>query len=408
MVWAGYSFICWGCSVSVWFPKLDMLNLLPGWILHFTKRLRLRGALPIHCHFAMHLIRNSQKSFPLSGSRFREIKRSPKLRSVVISSRKLGRPPERKQIQEDIRRLYELRWFFSVEPEYHYADQGILLIYKVIERPMVTRVEFRGNHKIRTKHLAALTGLKKGSPFDISANLECVRRIENAYHTRGYYFAKVKLLKGKEQTEREVIFEIIEGPKVKVTSIRFQGNRAISTPILKTKLKSKAAFLRLLGGMYDPDNITNDVNSLKMYYRSLGYFDATIERDVEFSPDKSSVTLTFRVQEGARYRVRNINLIGNQILTEQDLRNRFTLKPGDLFNARHLTKDIDLMKTRYGEQGRLYADVKASPTYLGKEYPGLVDLTYEIDESKPLRIRSVNVHFAGDHPKHEIPLSLTE
>ena len=74
-----------------------------------------------------------------------------------------GRAADRNQIREDVRSLYGTRWFLSVEPRYRQTDAGLVLIFKVIERPIVQKVEYQGNNSIKTKHLEAITGLKRGS-----------------------------------------------------------------------------------------------------------------------------------------------------------------------------------------------------------------------------------------------------
>ncbi|MDA0832513.1 MAG: BamA/TamA family outer membrane protein [Planctomycetota bacterium] len=315
----------------------------------------------------------------------------------------IGRPATVQQIRDDAKALYNTRWFLNVEPRTRSTTRGIVLVFHVNERPVVERVVIQGNNKIKEKHLRALTGLKKGSPFDVSANRQSVRRIENHYREKGYYFRKVKLVKGGDPEDREVIIEIEEGPKVLVGNVKFIGNESFSGPLLKTKIMTKLAMFRIpgtkvafLGGLYDPSSIPNDVASLKEYYNSLGYFDATIEPDVVFSEDKSRVFLNYHIHEGERYRVRSTTLIGNSALNHDELREEAKLHDGDFFNARFLNHDIEKMRAKYGEQGRLFADVKAVPRFL--EQPGEIDLELQIDEDKPYRIRKINVHIRGEYP----------
>ena len=106
---------------------------------------------------------------------------------------------------------------------------------------MVRRVEYHGNKKIKTKELAAHTGLKEGSSFDISANRESARRLESLYHKKAFTFATVELEQGDSQDDRNVIFRIHEGLKVRVTRTKFEGNKSFSGPLLKTKLRTKTA-----------------------------------------------------------------------------------------------------------------------------------------------------------------------
>ncbi|MFN0199227.1 MAG: outer membrane protein assembly factor [Planctomycetaceae bacterium] len=315
----------------------------------------------------------------------------------------LGRPVTHQQIRDDVEALHATRWFINVVPRIYRTDAGLVLRFHVKERPVLQRVEIRGNDKIKTKTLLALTGLKGGSPFEISANLQSVRRIENHYREKGFFFRKVKLLKGDHPDDREVVIEIDEGPKVIVNKISFDGNDFFSDSLLKTKVLSSTAMLRVpgtkiaaLGGQYDPATIPNDVAALKEYYNSLGFFDARIEPDVQFSDDKSRVTLNYQIEEGDRYRVRSISLVGNRVLGEDKLTQDFKLHDGEFFNARHLNHDIEKIREQYGELGRLFASVQAVPVF--QEEPGLVDMELRIDEDKPYRIRTINVHIRGDFP----------
>lgn len=307
-----------------------------------------------------------------------------------------GRPPLPAQIREDVRALYATRWFFSVEPRYRAVDDGVVIIFRVLERPVVQNVEYRGNKKVKTKHLAARTGLKKGSPFDVSANRESVRRIEEYYREKGFAFVKIELLKGGHKDDREVIFEIDEGPKVRVGWISFEGNTVASDAVLRTKLRTKPAIAWFIGGQYDPATIPDDVTAIRQYYHNLGYFDVEIDHDVTFSKSRSRAFFKYTIREGDRYRIRDIVLLGNNIFDANKLKQQMELAEGDYFNIRHLNKDVRTIKRRYGELGRLFATVDAVPRFL--EQPGEADIVYRIDEDKVYRVRRIDVVINGNNP----------
>ncbi len=307
-----------------------------------------------------------------------------------------GRPPVQSQIREDVQSLYRTRWFFSIEPRYRATDEGLVIIFRVLERPVVMSVEYRGNKKIKTKQLAARTGLKEGSPFDVSANRESAHRIEEYYHERGYTSATVKLVKGDDKNDREIIFEIEEGPKVRVTRIKFTGNDAFSGPLLKTKLRTKTAVLWLIGGIYDPGTIPDDTASLRQYYHNLGYFDVEIDHDVTFNKKRSHARIEYVINEGQRFKIRNVKVLGNNIYSAEQLKADMELVEGDYFNTRFLNKDVAKLKNRYGKLGRLFAKVEAVPVFL--EEPGVADLVYRIDEDRVYRIRRIDVVINGDNP----------
>lgn len=307
-----------------------------------------------------------------------------------------GRPLSSRQLREDLRSLRATRWFFGVEERFQETANGTVLIFEVRERPIVRRVEFLGNDKVKDKLIASWTGLKVGSPFDHRANQDAVHRIEQEYREKGYFFVKVSLQRGDQPEDRDVIFRINEGPKVRVVERVIQGNNFVSAARLKTKLESKAAILRMIGGLYRPESLPLDVAALKQYYFGLGFFDVEVDAEPLFSRDRARVRLSYRIKEGTRFRVREVVLQGNNVLTAAELRRDAQLKAGDYFNSLPLSNDVRDMLTMYGERGHYFARVVPVPRYT--EEPGIVDLVFEIDEDRVRYVRNFNVAFQSDHP----------
>lgn len=317
--------------------------------------------------------------------------------SVILQ--KIQAQPQRaiteRQIREDKRSLMSTRWFFSVVERIDETPQGLILVFTVHERPIVQKVQFIGNKKIKTKHLTAWTGLKAGSPFDHVANREAVNRIEQEYKDKGYYFVKVTLEKGGNPGEREVVFRIEEGPKVQVKQRTFEGNQFWTDGDLRKNLISKEAFL-IFGGLYHPETLPADVEAVKQFYRSVGFFDVEVTAAPLFSKDRSDVNLHFTVKEGRRYAVREIRYEGNSIIATGRLRGESKLKPGDKFSSFPLSKDVQRMLGYYGDMGHYFASVNPVPHFTEQE--GIVDLVFEIDEDRPRYVRDVNVTYEGDYP----------
>ena len=307
-----------------------------------------------------------------------------------------GRVATPNQIQEDVKQLWATGWFFGVKPAIRESERGLVLVFSVDERPVVRRVEFPGHRKIKRKHLDAWTGLKAGSPFDVNRNRNAARRIEQRYREKGFAFVKVVLASGGDPKDRDVVFRIEEGPKVRVVRRKFIGNDFGIAGRLRTRLETKAAILGLVGGIYNPETIDNDVASLRQYYQGLGFFDVKVEAAPKFSPNRSRVTMEYTIDEGVRYKIRNLQLVGNRVLSDQSLRRDFKLNAGDDFNVRFLNRDVSRMQDKYGELGRLYAKIDAVPRFL--ETPGTVDLEYRIDEDRVRRVRRINVHISGEYP----------
>lgn len=307
-----------------------------------------------------------------------------------------GRNATQQMIKDDVDALVRTRWFVSVEPVISRTTEGLVLTYRVLERPIVRNVEYRGANKMKKDKLAALTNLKVGSPYDVSINRECARRIEELYHEKGFAFATVELEKGNDKDDREVVFLIEEGPKVQVVAVDYRGNQFFSKPVLNLKLQTKKRIVWTFGGKYDPATIPNDKASLTAYYRGLGFFDMTIDHELKFNQDRSHVTIVYNIEEGPRYKIRNVEFLGNDVIPTEMLQEGHTIRSGEFFTERKLAADVDKMREKYGTLGRLFAKVDAVPRFT--EEPGVVDILYRIDEDKVYRVREVNVHIAGDHP----------
>ena len=134
---------------------------------------------------------------------------------------RVGRPLERKLIEKDIRALLESQWFSDVQPFYDKSEKGdgYVLIFKVREMPLVGKVEYRGRKGLKLSKLEEVTGIKAGGRADaIKARLG-VAALERLYHEKGYQKANVELLSGDKSDDKDVIYEIFEGPKFTVSHV---------------------------------------------------------------------------------------------------------------------------------------------------------------------------------------------
>ncbi len=299
-------------------------------------------------------------------------------------------------VQEDIRTLIKTRWFFSVVPKYRRTDKKLILVLNVIERPIVHNVVYLGATQIKIKKLAAETGLKVGSPYDMGANKEAARHLENFYHEQGYTEATVDLIQGDKPEQRDVVFRIHEGVAQKVVWRYFVGNVSVSGERLAMELKSSPAYV-FIGGKFDPVNLTEDIAAVRKYYADLGFFDATVKPAVEYSKDRKWIYLKYTIHEGLHYKIRNFSMMGNVRFKSAELLKTIKTHEGQYYNAFQIRKDLTAIKKKYDALGYTYMNVEMVPRYL--EQPGVIDLLLRVDEDKPYYIRRITIHIEGDHPR---------
>jgi outer membrane protein insertion porin family len=328
----------------------------------------------------------------IEGNHATDVSKLPKLVT------RAGQNFDARGIEEDVRTLHRTRKFVDVHPKYVRVAEGIVVIFQVVERPMVRYVRFVGNEQVTTRTLRKKAEIEVGDSIDPYTVEEVRRRVEGFYHERGYDKARVTTVEGSKPGDKGAVFLVDEGRSKKSLWTTFVGNTIASDARLLTQIQSKPGILWLLGGDVDRDKIDADVTSLTAYYRSLGFFQAKVGRElsVVHGPGRDWTLLTFVVNEGPRYSVRNVSFVGNTRFKTEFLERELKLTSGQPFNQSKMDLDLNMIRDIYGGRGFVFADIRADPRFL--EEPGQLDLVYNVTEGQRYRVGKINVRIRGEHP----------
>ena len=308
-------------------------------------------------------------------------------------------------VEEDYQRIHrELRKFSNVtaraEPT---AAGGVVVVFEVEEQKQVNSVSFRGNARIDAVTLRNAVDLRPGEAIDTFRLRLAENALEGLYRDRGFPFARVNVVREPLAEKGDVVFEVVEGPSVRVRNVDFKGARSFDESTLKARVKTQAWLFILRQGRYDPEQVEQDVAALRRFYQSKGFFDARVGRKLVWSPDQSELQIEFLIDEGPRYTVNRVVFENNSKLTDVELRNLLKLKEGRPFDAEMIERDLRRIVKAYSPFGFIYQpgsfDEKLSdPDYLYvdakrvyQQEPGSIDLVYSIHEGKPFRIGRVRV-----------------
>jgi outer membrane protein insertion porin family len=300
-------------------------------------------------------------------------------------------------LQADVRRLVTSGLFRDVKTYTEQAPGGLVVRFKVVERPRIGELKYLGNRGFSDKKLTKEIGLKKGDPLKSFAAEEARRKIEELYRTGGYPKASVSIFEGDKPGDRDLVFLINEGQLQRISSVSFEGNSISPDGVLKTKVQSKPGyFWYLFRGKVDREKIDADVETLTAYYRALGFFRARVSRRLEYDESGKWLALKFIIDEGPRYQVRNVSIEGGTKFATEPLRQFLELKQGEHFNQGEANKDVSTLIDLYGSQGHVFADVQADLRFL--EEPGTLDIAYKIKEGDVFKVSDINVHIGGEYP----------
>lgn len=292
-----------------------------------------------------------------------------------------------------VRSLYATGLFANVEVGL--AD-GVMTV-RVVENPLVNRVAFEGNKEIDSKRLEELTGLKPRSIYSPAKVQADVQTLQGAYRSRGRFTTVVKAqLIQRDQNRVDVIYNIVEGEKTQVARINFVGNHKFSDADLGQIIATKeSAWWRFFSSAdsYDPTRLDVDKDLLRRYYLSQGYADVQVTSAVaELTRDKKDFIITYTVFEGPRYDFGTIDVALRAEAEGLDLnalRQKVTLKPGELFNAKRVDENTDKLIDELGSKGFAFLDVK--PDYVKHEGERKLDVTYNVTPGPRVYVNRINI-----------------
>ena len=310
---------------------------------------------------------------------------------------KPGRPVDSEVLQQDVRKLMSTGMFEDVETFVEQVEGAVVVTYQVRERPMIRDLRFVGNDRISDKKLLAKSELKLGSPLTPYRIEEARRRIQDYYLESGYSQAKVAIA-DDQSASGVVTFQVVEGPKQRIWQVKFVGNsRDIATDArLRSIVQSKSALPWWFKSKLDLAKLDNDVQTLTDYYRRLGFFHARVSRELQFDEHANWGAVTFVIDEGPRYLVRDVQIVGNRVFRTEDLLAGLELAPGGYFDRLKMNADRATLADAYGAHGYIFADVQ--PDIQFSDQPGELTLVYRINEGDSFYAQDIKVIIRGDNP----------
>lgn len=237
------------------------------------------------------------------------------------------------------------------------------------------------------------------------------------------------------QPRRTLRFVVDEGPKVTVGALVFIGNTSFpADPIFgmfgvgdylvrEARIDSDPAHGLISGGAYSREVLDEDLDKLRLFYRSRGFLDATVDlASVTFTPDRARVDITFVVVEGPRYRIRSVRvehvqpnggaLTGQPLYPVEEIAKELKVVPGEFYDNDRLQRDVLAIQDYYGRRGHPpsnYPGMTASQSGCRVFPPAEtftlgvapeVDIVFQVSEGVPKKLRDVVIRgnrFTKDH-----------
>ncbi len=300
----------------------------------------------------------------------------------------------KRQIREDIEQVHSLGQFKDIRVETRETLKGLELEFYVEEISSVGDVEILGNKKIDSNDIREKIGLKRGAAFNDHLIQESSEEIIKLYHGKGYFFAKIHIdAKPNQDNLVNITVRIKEGQKVKIKNIRFSGNKAFSGKDIREQMETQEetwySFLDE-SGVYQKDVLKLDLFRIEGFYHDRGYLRVKVlEPRIDINQSAREIHITIPIEEGPQFRVKSLDLKGDDTISPDEIEKRILTKVGDVYNVSQLRQDILTITDLYGQKGHAYADVH--PTSKLNDKDRTVNLTIEIDKGKKVYVGNIEV-----------------
>jgi len=211
--------------------------------------------------------------------------------------------------------------------------------------------------RLEKRSLLPLSGFER---YDESTAVESERRIRSDYQSRGFYSAEVTV---GEQTDAGVIRLLVEvepGGKHTLTSVRFVGNRSLTSQRLQRIMRStERSLLAGESGVLVDAWLAEDLRSVRALYALEGYHQAEIGPP-RIHQTGRALELEIPIVEGPRRTVLQVDVTGMTRFDPDEVKAGLPLVAGGAYHPRRRDEALDVIRARYEAEGYNEAQVSAS------------------------------------------------
>ena len=273
------------------------------------------------------------------------------------------------KIDAALKALYASGLFDDV----HITQSGGRIIVTVVESPVINRLAFEGNHRMKDEQLQEEIQSKARDSLSRARVQADTQRIVEVYHRNGRFDVTVTPQIIERPNNRvDLIFVVKEGEKTGVKSINFVGNKSYSSwrlkEVIKTVESNLLSFLQTTD-VYDPDRMEADRDLIRRYYLKHGFADVQVVSAVaEYDPAKKGFVITFTIEEGPLYHFGSVDVQSNvRAVDSASLRSVLRMREGDIYNGEAIEKTVEQATIEVSRRG----------------YPFVIRREFDIAEGDP-------------------------
>ena len=311
------------------------------------------------------------KEIGITGNKNIETKKI--LKALAI---KKGDEYSEEKVSEGLQNIYELGFFEHITIEVFEVEGGINVTYVVTEKPLIKRIEFKGNKEFSSSKLGREIESKEEEPFDNRKMQEDSEKIATLYKEKGYANVKVEPYTTEDEKSGMIImtFFITEGKQIRIEKVSLVGVEAFNPKKIKKKMETKKK------KFFKQELLDEDIKKIEAYYKDRGFLKVHLGTPmVIHDEEKAKTYVTLFVYEGLKYTVANIEFQDNHVITTEDLEKDLEVKRGEIFSQEKFERSLFNIQEHYAEKG--YILMRSNPEYFTDGEKKAVNILVSIYEN---------------------------
>lgn len=233
---------------------------------------------------------------------------------------------------------------------------------------------------------------------DVMSDEKATQAIKSLYNTG--FFKDIRI-----EAEGDVLVVTVQ-ERSAIAKIEFSGNKSFPSDKMTENLKQIGISEGLI---FDKSQLDRSEQEIKRAYLAQGKYGATVKTVV--SPlERNRVAVRFEIEEGVAAKIRDINIVGNNAYTTEDLRAEFLLttpnwmswwNKDDQYSKQKLTADLETLKSFYMNQGYLEFGIDSTQVSISPDKRDIF-ITVNVTEGEKYTISDVKLAGELQVPEAEL------
>lgn len=317
---------------------------------------------------------------------------------------------DRELLRKDFRVLWSTGFFSNIKIEESKGRKGKVVKIIVEENPVIRNITYKTRKKLKQDDI--VNKLKEKDEYVLPYSYYSPYKIQRIKSTIEDLLVEKGLPSGKVSVKEErigkneidVIFDINEGPKIRVAQVEFTGKVKVPESALREAMKENKKHdlysWITKKDIFKQNKLEEDLANIKKKLQEYGYMEAVVgeprieevKRRTLFLKKQKMKKIIIPIDAGYRYSVGEIKIEGNKSVSTKYLQTLIKIKKGEIYNTKLREKSVEEMGEVYRNGGFLYAHIVPVENLDPKRK--LVNVTFNINEGDVCFVR--RIEFKGN------------